>query len=135
METKQFTIPALNLPAWTMAEEIGYEPQTTFWQDFCIAEKFGGIEGVKDTFKRAFAEWREDSEYLAEMALVLNHRGWVWWHVSERLKQSDNEQERGKVYIAICIADCYFDLYKDVVTWARDNYGEEDLEYFNKTID
>ena len=26
--------------AWRIAEEVGYEPLTTFWDDFSIAEKF-----------------------------------------------------------------------------------------------
>ena len=30
---------------------------TTFWQDFSIADAFG-VAAIKDTFKRAFAEWK-----------------------------------------------------------------------------
>jgi len=33
-------------------EMIGYEPKTTFWTDFSIADMFG-VEGVKDTYNRA----------------------------------------------------------------------------------
>lgn len=135
MEKKEFTIPAFNLPAWTMAEAIGYEPKTTFWQDFCIAEMFGGAEGIQDTFKRAFKEWNPFPVYIAEMALVLNHRGWVWYHVADKLSASDNEEECDKAKVASWISGIYFDRYEQVVEWARDNYAEEDLEYFNQTID
>ena len=38
---------------------MSYEFKTTFWMDFTIADKFG-IEAVKDTFKRAFSEWKTD---------------------------------------------------------------------------
>ena len=37
-------------------EMIGYEPKTTFWSDFSIADMFG-VEGVKDTYNRAKDEW------------------------------------------------------------------------------
>ena len=29
------------IPRWNIAELNGYEPITTFWQDFSIADKFG----------------------------------------------------------------------------------------------
>lgn len=31
-------------------QENGYDPITTFWEDFSIADKYG-IAGVKDTYK------------------------------------------------------------------------------------
>ena len=37
--------------------EYGYEPITSFWEDFSIADKFG-IKAVKDTYNRAFKEWK-----------------------------------------------------------------------------
>ena len=36
MQTLQITIPQ-----WNITELNGYEPMTTFWQDFSIADKFG----------------------------------------------------------------------------------------------
>lgn len=40
-----------------MLEATGYEPISTFWTDFSIADTFGK-EAVKDTYERAFAEWK-----------------------------------------------------------------------------
>ena len=37
--------------------ENGYELQTTFWNDFSIADRFG-LSAVQDTFNRAFKEWK-----------------------------------------------------------------------------
>ena len=37
--------------------ELGYEVFTTFWDDFTIADSFG-ISAIKDTYKRAFEEWK-----------------------------------------------------------------------------
>lgn len=33
---------SLGLPKWNVEEELGYKPITSFWQDFSIAERFGG---------------------------------------------------------------------------------------------
>ena len=60
----------LTLPG-NPAHEIGYTPQTTFWEDFSIADPFG-LEAVQDTFNRAFEEWKSDHIYLTELVLVLN---------------------------------------------------------------
>ena len=65
--------------------ENNYELLTTFWDDFSIADRFG-VSAVRDTFNRAFAEWKEDYQYLTELILVLNHKIWQhyekrnWWH-------------------------------------------------------
>ena len=39
--------------SWEMAIDMGYEPKTTFWDDFTIADKFG-VKAVEDTYRRAF---------------------------------------------------------------------------------
>ena len=38
-------------------KENGYEVQTTFWEDFSIAE-LCGLSAIQDTFNRAFKEWK-----------------------------------------------------------------------------
>ena len=43
--------------------ENGYELQTTFWNDFSIADRFG-LSAIQDTFSRAFEEWKENYKYL-----------------------------------------------------------------------
>lgn len=53
--------------------ENGYELQTTFWNDFSIADRFG-LSAIQDTFNRAFKEWKENYKYLTELVLVLNFR-------------------------------------------------------------
>ena len=59
-------------------KEVGYDPMTTFWEDFSIADKYG-IAGVKDTYKRAFSEWKDDYKFFTELTLVLNHK--IWQHL------------------------------------------------------
>ena len=45
---------------------------TTFYMDFTIADHFG-IEAIKDTFNRAFEEWKTDYKYLTFLVLNLNN--------------------------------------------------------------
>ena len=58
--------------------ENGYELQTTFWNDFSIADRFG-LSAIQDTFNRAFEEWKENYKYLTELVLVLNHKIWQYY--------------------------------------------------------
>lgn len=44
-------------------KEVGYNLMTTFWEDFSIADKYG-IAGVKDTYRRAFNEWKDDYKFF-----------------------------------------------------------------------
>lgn len=52
--------------------------ETTFDMDFAIADRFG-VKAVRDTFNRAFKEWKSDARYLTELVMVLNHRCWFWY--------------------------------------------------------
>lgn len=42
----------VSLPVWNIESITGYKPQTTFWQDFSIADRFGAT-AMQDTFNRA----------------------------------------------------------------------------------
>lgn len=56
-------------------EMNGYEPKTTFWNDFSIADMFG-VNGIKGTYNRAKEGWKDNIEYMTEFAMVLNHKSW-----------------------------------------------------------
>ncbi len=58
-------------------KENDYELQTTFWNDFTIADHFG-LAAIQDTFNRAFEEWKDNCKYLTELILVLNHKIWQY---------------------------------------------------------
>ena len=40
----------ITIPRWNITEFSGYEPITTFWQDFSIADKFGN-NAIADTYR------------------------------------------------------------------------------------
>ena len=96
---------------------MSYEFKTTFWMDFTIADKFG-IEAVKDTFKRAFSEWKTNYIYLTELTLVIN---WKCWQHYEK-----NNIEISKLY-----SEYYYQLRE----YGLDNLKAKELEYFIKTLD
>ncbi len=68
---------------------IGYEPKTTFWSDFSIADAFG-VAAVQDTYDRAFEAWKDDAEYMAELVMVLNHKIWQHYEHNEPLAKLYN---------------------------------------------
>lgn len=101
---------------WTIEAETGYKPITTFYTDFSIAEKFG-INGIKDTYKRAFAEWKGNYQYVTELVMVLNWKGWRWHEVKAEYAQ------------------VYFGLYNELAAWCEDNLKGEELDYYHQTTD
>ena len=68
----------------------GYEMQTTFWEDFSIADMFGA-PAIKDTFERAFNEWKSNYIYLTELVIVLNHKIWQHYEMKPGYAQLYNQ--------------------------------------------
>lgn len=111
-------INMMKLPtnASPMMQMSGYEPKTTFWSDFTIADKYG-ITAIKDTYKRAFEEWKNDYIYLTELVMVLNHKIWQWYETNED------------------IASVYNELWTEADMWAGDNLKGDEAAYFYQTLD
>lgn len=91
---------------------LDYECQTTFWQDFSIAEKFGK-EAIIDTYKRAKKEWGKDRIYGTELSMVLNHK--CWFHY-----EAQNME----------ISQLYSGLWAEYHDFILDNWKGEDLAYY-----
>ena len=105
-----------NIP-WAMANEIGYKPKTTFWQDFSIADRFGE-KAIKDTYKRAFEEWKDNYEYLTELVLVLNHK--IYEHHGRK---------------ELTLARLYNKLWMETDDYAVNNLKGDELSYYYQTTD
>ena len=86
--------------------ENGYTVQTTFWEDFTIADLFG-LSAIRDTYNRAFKEWNEDYKFLTELVLVLNHK--IWQHHKSRPE----------------VAALYNDLWKQADLYAVENLKDD----------
>lgn len=89
---------------------------TTFWQDFSIADYFG-IAAVKDTYRRAFEEWKHDYRYLTDLVMVLNHKIWQWYQKNEPL------------------ARVYNDLWDRTAAYALDHLKGDELSYYLEVTD
>ena len=101
---------------WNIEEMTGYKPITTFWMDFSTAENFG-VAAVKDTYKRAFNEWKGNYEYLTELVMVLNHKIWQWHERNEEL------------------AKVYNELWEEASEYALDNLKDNELAYYFDVTD
>lgn len=90
---------------------------TTFWMDFTIADHFG--EGaVKDTFERAFEEWRDDYRYLTDLVIVLNGKAW----------EHEDSGKQG-------LSRLYSDLYEQANSYAYTHLTGRDMEYYFRKTD
>ena len=91
---------------------LDYECQTTFWQDFSIAEKFGK-EAIIDTYKRVKKEWGKDKIYGTELSMVLNHNCWFHYEVQN-----------------MEFSQLYSELWAEYHDFILDNWKGEDLAYY-----
>lgn len=96
--------------------ENGYEIKTTFWSDFSIADAFG-IDAIKDTFNRAFSEWKNNTEYVTELACVMSWKSCTWY-------KKNNEYSM-----------LYADYYHKVDEWCMNNLKGKDMNYYLKWTD
>lgn len=71
----------MRISMWNIEAMTGYKPITIFWEDFSIADHFGP-SAIKDTFRRAFDEWKSDHKYLTELVMVLNWKIWQYYEES-----------------------------------------------------
>lgn len=98
-------------------EQLGYATQTTFYQDFSIADIFG-IDAIKETYNTAFNGWKTSIVYITELNLVLNHK--IWQHYHEK-----NEE----------LTTLYDSLWKELDEWCVENLKGSDLDYFLRVTD
>ena len=89
----------------------------TFWMDFTIADAFG-VNAIKDTFNRAFNEWKDDYKMLTALVIVLNHKLWQHYEVN------NNE-----------LTSVYNELWEKADQYACDTLKDEALEYFLEVTD
>lgn len=90
----------------------GYKLKSTFFEDFSIADAFGS-KAVKDTFRRAFKEWKNNLEYATELSIVMNLKCWYWY-------DHDNLE----------YSNLYSDYYYKVHYWCLDHFKGADLKYY-----
>ena len=90
---------------------------TTFYADFTIADRFG-VSAVRDTFNRAFDEWKDDFRYLTDLVIVLNHK--IWQHY-----------ESGNV----ALSRLYDQLWRKADEYAWDTLQGDQQDYYFRMTD
>lgn len=106
----------MHLTRWNVEEMTGYHPITTFWEDFSIADNFGA-SAIKDTYRRAFKEWKVNYKYMTELVMVLNYKIWQWYGHNDTY------------------AKIYNDLWQQANDWCCDNLTGKELDYFYRITD
>lgn len=106
----------MRIRVWNIEAMTGYKPMTTFYEDFSIADNFGA-SAVKDTYKRAFRNWKDDYKYLTELVMALN------WKIFEHYEENRN------------LAKLYDELWREASNWAIENLKDDELTYYFRTTD
>lgn len=103
--------------------------KTTFWQDFTIAELVSGVDGVLDTYERAFKGWKEDIRYMTALCIVLN------WKISDHFGQNDKLARTYDKLWKKC--DSYILECEHAGTKAEKfvNFTNEEVHYFLRATD
>lgn len=81
-----------------------------FMQDFRIADAFG-VNAVKDTFKRAHNEWKDNADYYGSLVMTLNHL--LWYHY-----------EKGNARLA----QVYDELWQKADNFVTSHFKGEELQ-------
>lgn len=90
---------------------------TTFPMDFAIADHFGE-KAVRDTYRRAFAEWKTNYQYLTELAIALNDKAWEHYHRGNSKR-----------------SELYSSLYYKAHHYACSHLKGEELDYYWHLVD
>nr|DAX66796.1 MAG TPA: hypothetical protein [Caudoviricetes sp.] len=109
-------IGTIKIKTWNIEAMTGYKPRTTFYEDFSIADHFGG-PAIRDTYCRAFNAWQNNIEYMTELVMVLN------WKITEHYRKNYR------------LAEMYDELWRKADEWMYDHFDGDDLQYFMRTTD
>ena len=101
-------------PDWWMRREF----ETTFYEDFTIAERISWVKWIKWTYSRAFSNRHHSVKYFTEFVVALNWKLW-YWHEQWNME----------------LAKLYEKLWWDADLYAQETFKWEDLDYFYRMTD
>lgn len=99
-----------------LEEALGWEWETTFWEEFSIAEKYGP-EGIQEHYDLVFNQWKDDLKHLTELVLVLNWKIWMWYQKDDRIGRT------------------YDDLWRQADAYALEHLEGDNLLYYLSALD
>lgn len=113
---KTVSLWGIPVKIWNPEADSGYQPISTFYLDFTIADRFGQM-AVIDTYSRCLAAWKHDYKYLTELSMVLNYK--IWEHYKTRP----------------ALAAQYNNLWDACCVFCTTHLKGEELQYFYETTD
>lgn len=99
-----------------LEEELGYKLETTFWEEFTIAETYGA-DAIREHYDLVFSQWKDDLRYLTELVLVLNWKIATWFGVDDQIGLT------------------YDELWREADFYAVNTLKGDDLHYYLSTLD
>lgn len=106
-------------------EMTGKKLESTWWGDFRVGAELGGLEGIKDTYKRGLQLAKEDKLYGTEFSLVLN---WLSHFYADQTIQAKYRDSLKK-------SELFTKLWLEFHNWVLHNWKGEDLSYYLTEID
>ena len=97
-------------------EELGHKLETTFWEEFSIAETYGA-DAIREHYGMVFNQWKGNLNYMTELVLVLNWKIATWFGVDDRLGLT------------------YDELWAESDAYALKTFKGDDLHYYLSTLD
>jgi len=92
-------------------------PSSTFYADFSVADVYGE-KAIRETYHRAFNDWKDNVEMYAELVAALNHKIWAWF-----------EQGVGKY------SELYDRLWKKADAYGSEHFKGKDAAYYFQVLD
>lgn len=107
----------MKIKTWNIEATTGYTPQTTFYEDFSIADMFG-VSAIKDTYRRGLENAKFlGYVYLTEFVMALNWK--IWEHCEQNSRY----------------AQVYNDLWEQATEIATTTLQGDELMYYYRTTD
>ena len=106
----------IQLQKLALEKLFNYKFQTTFWEEFSIADQYGPNE-IMQHYHLAFDQWKDNLEYLTELVLVLNWKIFQWYQVDDNLGLT------------------YDELWKMTDDYAMQTLKDDDLHYYLSVLD
>ena len=96
--------------------ELGYKLESTFWEEFSIAETYGP-DAIREHYEMVFSQWKDSLKYLTELVLVLNWKIATWFGVDDQIGLT------------------YDELWAEADAYALKTLKGDDLHYYLSTLD
>lgn len=101
-----------------MCEVTGYSPITTLWADFTHIDHTNNIDMIKKFYEFIFNQYKSSYKEFTEFVMVLNWKS--WYH-------HDNG--------CVDFSEVYADLFYAAYDYGLENFKDDELKYFWRTLD